>query len=553
MLLFFGCHGTELLTGEPLPTAEDSDTRDTSTPTTTVGGQWDLDGDGVNDSDLAVTTCPDGGTCLVIASAVVGDAEVRLAEAEPFCDGTVMGPMIELAGDTSGDGVAEVAAGYCYVADTERPPALAVVDPALALVVAEARAPATANHAWIDHPLGPEELRRPMLAPSYGDDSWGRVCVYRPDLPDDPACGTGFSGVAVPSVEAFREVGGTLQDLDGDGWEDAALLYHQRSIVISPETLAVVSDLTYDVALATEPASPEWFHSGRNYGTHAAHTGADGTLRTTIVGGVPVGSFTDTNCNVSRFVAGLDSTAAQVTTRRLAWSSYHGFASTIFSAYDAAYAADPYAVVSRPADIMDGCLHRFADGLTTMDGSEALIVSYFAQNSPVDDCVWEQYQLYLEPTWTDEKADAWYGCFGQNVGAMGKWGMQVYRRSDGLPLTGSLETYVWGWSDALLPSGERVYLVEYLAGEGRFDLTDRAATAMNVWALVDGLWTARGVFPVAGRPALGWESARGATGVGSYTALAQLVTSDADGDGLVDVQLEDGTLVGWDGSAFAVR
>src|SRR5205814_4282462 len=96
------------------------------------------------------------------------------------------------------------------------------------------------------------------------------------------------------------------------------VVFHRQVLALSGQNGAQIDALTYDVAESTEPSSPKWFHSGRNYGTHSAYGSSSGALRTVEVGGTPVGSFTDYNCNVSRFVAVLESTPGAPTTRRLA-------------------------------------------------------------------------------------------------------------------------------------------------------------------------------------------------------------------------------------------
>ena len=440
------------------------------------------------------------------------------------------------------------------------PPALAIVDPAAAAVIAEARAPDPQSSAWIELLRDPEGLRHPVLAPTYGDGenpmgNWGYLCAFRPDLAGDPGCGPGFSRVDTwvgPGV--FREVGGTTQDLDGDGWEDLNIIYHRAQYSVSIAALGLLQSVEYDVAAATEPGSPKWFHSGRNYGTHAAVT-AGGQQRLVIVGGAPVGSFTDDLCNVSRFVAVLAGPPAQPGARALAWSRYFSFSSTIFKTYDPQYANDPAQDVARLADAVDGCIHRFSDSRTVMDGQDVLLVNYFAMDAPVDLCLWEQFQLYIPPTWTQAKADAWYGCFAKNRKAPGKWGMQVMRESDGAVLTGSQTTYVWGWDGALGPGGETLYLVEYLPPVTLWDLSDAPAGQLQVQVLAGGLWSPRGVFPVAGRPKVAAVPPEGWRGSGSSAPYAELSVEDRDGDGLVEVMLEDGTFVGWDegSQSFVVK
>ncbi len=524
---------------------------------------FDLDGDGTNDTDLAVAPCAaePAASCLVVTSAVVTDRGIRLGTGFDSCTGSLMGERIRVLGDFGGDALLEVSVAWCPNDGTRGNPALAVIDVSASLVLGSTAAPSDHANAWIDHPRDPAGRLHPFLAPSYGDGDtsgfygstiWGRLCVWRPDLASDPLCGTGFAAAgAMPAASFFREVGGTVQDLDGDGWEDVTLLYHSTAHTISPASLGVLATTVYDVAASTEPGSPALFHSGRNYGTHAAVTGADGMLRTVIAGGAPVGSFTDVNCNVTRFVAVLETPPGSPAARRLAWSSYFGFASTIFSAYDPAYAADPSVVVARPADVMNRCIHRFSDSRAVMDGEEVVVFDYFLQDAPVSACLWEQYQLYIPPAWTAEKQLVWNECFASNLGAPGVWGMQVRAERDGGSRTGSLNTYVWGRATTLRPGGETLYLVELLPGSGRFDLADRAPTPLVVYALVAGLWTDRGAFPVAGRVKLRHEAARGARGVGSYTAFEELTLEDVDGDGLDDVQLADDRWVGWSAAAAA--
>jgi hypothetical protein len=201
----------------------------------------------------------------------------------------------------------------------------------------------------------------------------------------------------------FREVGGLTSDLDGDGTGELTLVYHTRLRSYSGRTGLLLADTEYDVAFTDEPSSPRWFHSGRNYGTLSFARGADGLDRTLIVGGAPVGSFADYNCNVSRFVAVLEQTRAMPSTRHLAWSDYFGFASSIFRTYSPAYASDPSADLARLGDFTNGCIHRFADSRVVVSGEEAVMFDSFVASGTVDTCLDEQYALYLPPTWTPEK------------------------------------------------------------------------------------------------------------------------------------------------------
>lgn len=561
---------------EPADTTEPSTTTTgtTAEPTTdttaepTTGDppparQYDLDRDEVPDTDLSLGPCLRDPlhTCLQVDSDLVASGEVLISPTVDQCDANYLGRALVQLGDHTADAVDEVSLGHCRFDGAQGPPSLVVVDVAAGTVVARADAPVAQDYAWADVVRAPGGALHPFLAPSYGDGenpagNWGYLCIFKsPTAPGDPACGPGFRMVATPTgAGVFREAGGTVQDLDGDAWDDIHLIYHRRIHTISPATLGVIADVEYDVAATTEPNSPQWFHSGRNYGTHSAVTGDDGQHRLTIVGGTPVGSFTDDLCNVSRFLAVLESSPAQPATRHLAWATYFGFSSTIFATYAAQYAADPMQDVARLADAVDGCIHRFSDSRTTMDGAEVLLVNYFAMDAPVDLCLHEQFDLYQPPTWTDAKADAWYTCFAKNRKSPGTWGMQVVDEATGTGLTGSQTTYVWGWSDQVAPDGERVYLVEYLPPKTLWDLSDVPPGTLQVQALAGGLWQPRGAFPVAGRPKLDLREPRGPRGAGSYTAYAELTLHPHDG-APAGVELEDGTIVGWDPATttYAVR
>lgn len=519
---------------------------------------FDLDGDGTTETDLTLAACsaPQTGLCLQVDSALLG-AFTLLVDTAGALTSKVQGPLLSTIGSHTGTAHHEVAVVY---ARTTGEPALAIVDVQAKQVVAVTAAPSGQTVAYVDVPRDPQGRGHPFLAPSYGDEpgakAWGYLCVYAAQTGNLGRCGMGFAEVStIPSVfyssagYYFREVGGYLQDIDGDGWDDIHLIYHATVVAISPRTAQQLVTTTYDVAAPSEPASPKWFHSGRNYGTHRAYTGQDGKLRTLVVGGIPVGSFEDVNCNVSRFVAVLESSAGQPSTRKLAWSRYLGFTSTIFSAYDPSYASNP--PVARAADILDRCVHRFSDARSVMDGQEVAVFNYFASDAPVDRCLLEQYQLYLPPTWTQQKSDAWYGCLAKNLAVTGVWGQMVLGASDGQGLTGSQQTYVWGMSTALLPGGEPLYLVETLPAKTPYDLRKHPASALAVRALVSALWSTRGTFPVAGRPRIVSEAAHGSRGVGSYTGFAELSLRDLDGDGLMEVELEDGRWVGYDAASGA--
>ncbi len=305
---------------------------------------------------------------------------------------------------------------------------------------------------------------------------------------------------------------------------------------------------------ASEPQSPKWFHSGRNYGTYSAARRRRRPAAARRRRWRPrVGSFGDDLCNVGRLPRGARvELAGQPATRKLAWSTYFSFSSTIFETYDPVYADDPMADVARLADAVDGCIHRFGDSRTVMDGKEVLLGQLLRHGRPRrPPASTSSSPSISRPPGPTPRLDAWYGCFAKNQKASGKWGMQVVDERTGqrphrqpadlrtglerpaAPRRGRLPRRV---PPAHHPVGPQRRRPRHLASPGA-----RRRPRQS-----------RGTFPVAGRPKLQQRAPTGAQGVGSYTAFAELTLHPGDPAG---VELDDGTIVAHDpdGDSWIVR
>ncbi len=527
---------------------------------------YDLDEDGTPETNLAVVPC-DGDLCLQVQQAGRVD-DIPLAPASTDRGSTILygGATITLIGDHDGDGLQEVAIAHALQRIDHLSPALSVVDIATAHV--DTTAAPEGLSAFAQYPLAafhstlrsPEGLAYPYLVPSYGDADgrpWGYGCLYRPGHTPEGPCGANFLSInTIPAGTGwFREVGAYAQDIDADGWDDLHLIFHRLIYSVSGRTGAVLATTTYDVA-TEEVTSPPWFHSGRNYGTHATRHMGD-SIQTLIVGGSPVGNFGNLNCNVSRFIAVLSTTSGVPGSRHLAWSDYFGFASTSFHTFDPSFVGRESEAVSRLGDFAEGCIHRFGDSYAEIDGEEALIFNYFASDGPVDTCLDEQYRLYLPPVtnWMDEKSDTWYACLAQNVGSPGTWGMQARRVRDGTSVTGSQGTYVWGRVDTLFsahPTAEPLYLVESLPRHARFDLADVPVGTLHIYALRGGLFVSRGVLPENVRPVVEAAPHDPARALGDTSSFTRLLLADRDEDGLTELLLDNGDWVGIDSEGTLV-
>lgn len=517
---------------------------------------FDLNGDGTPDSSLRLTSCkavPET-TCIDISSLLTEQKEIPLPSPSIPCPAPVLSEQIADIGDHAGDPLHEIAIVYCHKENQVPKTVLGILEARSGKLIAQTETPEGQLHAYWNWPRGPAERRYPFLAPSYGDGLptadrpiWGYLCLFQPSLPSDPQCGNGFVVVETkPAPEFFREYGGDLQDLDGDGWEDIHLIYHRLVYSISTRTGLPLATTEYDVAAATEPNASKWFHAGRNYGAHVSVITPEGAPRTVMVGGVPIGAFQDMNCNVTRYIGLLETPPGHPAERRLKWSHYYGFASTTFGEASPEPADQFSPLVARTADYLNGCLHYTGDARSLMDRQPIILVNRFEQDSPVARCLWEQHQLYLPPAWTKEKQAAWYGCFNQNLHASGTWSVHILREEDGTVVMNSPSRYLWGMSNRLFPSGEPIYLVEPLPAEAHpFDLRLLPTPRLAMRSLEDGRWVERGSLPIEGRPTFQWLRGTGPRGHGSSSYFLELIEQDLDGDGLTEFQLEGGTWVGW--------
>ena len=357
-------------------------------------------------------------------------------------------------------------------------------------------------------------------------------------------------------------------------------LRHLATVQVDP----ALNDLTCNgTCKVNESAGVCWsFHSGRQYGTHAASETPDGYSQTAIVAGSPVGSFSDWFCNVSRYLALLRSLLSNPGARELAWSVYTGFHSTYFTKIDAAFADNPWPVVGRLGNWANGCIHRFSDSRVTINyqpspGSPqqlpVLAYNYFRQLRPISDCLQEQYLLYLPPAWTDVKQKAWGDCAVKNLAAPGWWEVHAREEATGKLVFNRSSLYMWGWSSRMIPTGgdpEVLYLMEDFGHEadGRqqspayaFDLRDfnrskvvgasrQYTTRLSLHALSTDKKGAvvlvhRGDLPVAARPLAVMVDTMTSTNrtTADGSGFSELITrpnadSDAD-DQLVDIQMSE--------------
>jgi hypothetical protein len=386
----------------------------------------------IGNTVLTAGVCSAGSGWCITSTSPSGNKEILVSPSAFQCttgmQTTLAGSNPEVIGNHSGTSTPEIATTYCLSGTSGMRAGISIVDidagSVIGSVVSPNKSGITASYiAFPKDSLGREY---PTLAPGYGDSSdsasssplWGYICSYRVGTSNTGRCGQNFMEIPAapagsylnPQAGYFREVGGYLEDLDNDGWEDVSLIYHSLIYTVSIRTGLPISTTVFNIA-SKDPyaATDPWFHSGRNYGTHTSVKGSDGQLRNVIIGGVPVGELTDAFCNVSRFVAVLKATPGNPGSRKLDWANSYGFADNIFLSTDPSLSNNP--PVGRLGDFENGCIHRFSDGLSTIGTTPVVIFNYFKHDAVADQCLKEQYSYY-QP---GNDGSAWLACLNKNL------------------------------------------------------------------------------------------------------------------------------------------
>jgi hypothetical protein len=410
---------------------------------------------------------------------------------------------------------------------------------------------------------GPGGRRYPFLAPGWhyvrpsDPPHWDFLCFFDPAAiaSPDPACATGFrryqaTFAGYQTESGFRHNGGWLDDVDGDGWDDLHLPYLKYILSVSGRTGAQIALSSFDVAAQSEPGSPPFFHSGRFYGSFTSYTSAAGERRVLFSAGTTVGSFTDHYCNVSRYMA----VASWGYALDLAWSNYYSFIKTIFR--------EPYAIenYSRYGDAIDRCVHRTSDSLYWAGSEPVTLFSYFDADPLANDC---QAQVLGEQQSGFEASAlaAYTACAeAQFLPALGRWTIQALRLSDGGGVNAWPGAYLWGRVTDFAPGEPYALLIETFSGDGkvRYDRVGHVPEQLYLSKInADYTWTHFGAVSAGAQPSIALRANHGLgshpPGLGhSYAGIPELITADVDGDGFQDVQLTDGSWIGYGGSAGSV-
>lgn len=552
--------------------------------------QCDLDRDGTKDTTIEFRACTQStaGMCLGITSTVTPSREFNPfpAGSRPRNPGYIPGEDIKCIGDHVGTALSEIAVVYtlpypakgCTAADIDRCQyaSVMVIDPTSG-PVASTWGPASNARAYVAFPAGPGGKRYPTLVPGYGnykissglpnqDPYWDYICRYDPTvLPSapDPRCSVGFRAALLPTdlADVFREFAGYVQDMDNDGWDDLNLIYHGNVVTLSgkngqriSQTFLNFSEGQDEPVLAAYTQAhgyqPGYYHSYRLYGKYMVLPSADspaGTIQTLIVGGVTVGdiSFSDPGCNGSRFITLLEAYPGSPGSQHMKYHTYYNWGADEFPS-----PRDP-ALVDNPPVLHHGtlhkCIHQPGDSRAVMEGERILVVNMFQQNVVVDPCIKESYASGIAPDPDGSKIRRLYECLPKRTYELGRWQAKIFDEQTGVELKTKDNLYIWGISKNFLPGGEFIYVAEELPATVSYDIRRSTSSqpTMALYRISNGEFVKLQNFPAAGRPEIRYVEPTDSRGSGGSASFGDLSVLDYENDGLEDLRLLNGNVVGY--------
>ena len=347
-----------------------------------------------------------------------------------------------------------------------------------------------------------------------------------------------------PSISPSSGIGGWLEDVDGDGWQDINLPFLAYILVISGKTGDQLALLHPEIARHAEPDAPRDFDLGRFYGSFTPFIAADGKRDVLIASADTVGTFNDIYCNVARYYAVLETAKpGDPRSRGVKWADYISFVKNFFGGWAAsevtshgAATASTNACTGFPISVFHAKGHLFT------------LFNEFTTSPPLDPrtCLRQQiaeWKSHFPP----DKMQEWRDCAKASFeAATGDWQVQLLDLANGRHVGQWPNGYVWGRIKNFVKGYPETFLLEEMGQQVRFDQSGYSPRTFWIIAVnPDFTWRRLGEVPAAVRPriASGGIPDQGSTG-SSFQGIWDIVTR-ADADGLTDIQLKDGRWIGY--------
>ena len=443
---------------------------------------------------------------------------------------------------------------YLYVYDAQAYPSLWILDLTKAKVIGwmSPAAGYTIYSTYFAYITDPSGNKYPFIAPGahYLDGSslagvanpgtWTFLCIFDPAYiaNPSPSCATGFKPYQseftnAGSLSSFRHNGGWVSDVDGDGWGDINLPFLRYVYTISGNTGQQLGLSHIVPGSVWVPPLPADFDSGRLYGSYTEMKDPSGRQSVLISGANGVGTFSDANCNVSCYFLLANWSGGSWTP---AWDTFLSFV-ILYDSYP------PYVKKYN----LDGCIHRYDNSLEYIGGHPYVVFDYFTEDKPAPVCTYDLSQA--SPCQTSAITDA----IVQQ--ATGFWSVSFLDAWTGVYLTAVANRYVWGRATNVVPNNTNPLLLVqgFTSNSGKvaFGQTASSVDALHVvqltsapsWSLVGSVLN-----PPSAPKLIDRFNYYGAYSVGlgsSNAGMPELNLKDIDGDGLNDVELQNGQWLGW--------
>lgn len=533
-----------------------------------------------------MTTCADGGTCLSFVD-IYGTSRSVYINNTPFT-GIVETDFI---GTHPLPGGESHQLGYVYFdMGVNNAAALEILDFQTSQIIAATYPPSNVPLWAVNLGVmkGPEGRRYPFLTPGYTsmrvgaghDPAWQYLCTFDPATiaTPDAACILGFrkvplfnfitvTGQSVLEVAPAKQSGFWMKDLDGDGFEDFNIQYYLGFLqTISGRTGETISASQFDFAM-NEPGYDvantgdqnlyyKYYHGGRWHGGYSTFTNPDnGATSEMVTSGDAVGRFDSPVCNNLRFVSSLtwNGGAYQVN-----FAHWFGWSRTIWLTPEKIW---------RPGNDLRSCIHRFSDSLVQPGGRPYSVTNLFTPEDSAGKC--DQLAFEYQTDMTNDKFKTYYKCLTNfELPKVGRWDLYLWDAANGLQRNGIVNRYAWGKAEKVWPGQiGPVLLLQQFQGNVPFHSTSESAWAYSISAvdanaqvidlgLLVGGANVKPVVNVGTKT----KNANGSFPEGTGSALLQIEAGnpelnleDIDGDGLNDIELENGTWLGYSNGALVKK
>jgi hypothetical protein len=437
----------------------------------------------------------------------------------------------------------------------------------------------TIHNTWFGMIHDPQGRLYPFLAPGQAYLSspyWNTLYLFNPSCINSTTspCNNGFITYSADftnsvNLAGFRHNGGWIQDVNGDGWDDINLPFlHGYILTIEGENGNQLS-LTQVAPAQTDPYYFPYvggydpsFDSGRLYGSYTLFQSVDGHTDVMLAAGDVVGTFTNSYCNVSRYMAVLrESQASPLPSSNLfylLWTDYISFYRTV---YLNPLPPNNWSVtLSRPGDYLNKCVHRISNSVFHAGTRPITVFNVFTENPLIvpDACEYLDVQIFLNGL-TSTLATESLNCLNNNVNNItGSWSVQALDLLTGKNVASFPNAYVWDVVKNLIPGWNEVYLLEALPKSITFSQAGYIPQAIYAFGIDSNyIWHNLGILPVAFRPNLQpstpWQIPIGIGFGATYEDIFSTVTRQRS-DGLVDIQLNNpitntSVWVGWNSAS----